>query len=272
MRRWRNAIAAWVALLVSGYIIPRYVWLRRRRLPSGVQYLDTVDAGRLAVSHIRRGHPHLVVVVHGLFKSMNDAQIAAFTRKLEPHFDILVFDLPGHGKSSGETDLSYALAAEAVREVLGYACTLGYSRIGLVGYSMGAAAAIIAVAKGAPVDALVSVSCPSSAIVERGVGAHLYHWPLRAWLWLLGTRVASHVGTEVGPAVYMAALAPVPLLLVHDGLDTLVSRKESEALFAAAMAPKDWLYVPGAPHAWPMASARGVIAWLETNMCEESVI
>jgi hypothetical protein len=121
VRRWQFVILAWIALLGSGHLFLRYIWLRRRRLPSGLQYLPRADAGQLAMSHLQLGHSRLVVVV-------------------------------------------------------------------------------------------------------------------------------------------------------HDGLDTLVRRQESDELFATAMPPKDWLYIPGAPHAWPMASAREVIAWLEKNMREESVI
>jgi fermentation-respiration switch protein FrsA (DUF1100 family) len=103
-------------------------------------------------------------------------------------------------------------------------------------------------------------------IVERGGGAYLIRWPPRSWMWLLGAQIAAQLETEPGSPAYIVRLAPVPLLIMHDRLGTLVGRDESEALFAAARPPKGWLYVPGAPRAWLVASTGEAIGWLERHM------
>lgn len=253
---------------IASIIAPRYVWFRRRDFSDEWQLrtLAFRDHTSMSIAHSKRGHARLVIVAHGLLRAMNDRGLVRLAEALGQRFDVLAFDFPGHGHSAGVTDLSYASAATYLSRVIDYARTLGYTRIASVGYSMGAAASILAAARGAPLNAIVSVSGPAGPRPNQATGGRWATWPWRSWARLMGTRVAQEVHPESWPIEYVGEVSPIPLLIVHHGLDTLVRREDSESLFALARPPKDYLYVPGALHASPMASSAQVIAWLNKAM------
>ena len=76
-------------------------------------------------------------------------------------------------------------------------------------------------------------------------------------------RVSTQVYAEPWTVEYVARVSPVPLLIVHNGLDTLVRRSDSEALFSVAREPKAWIYAPTGLHAWPDATASQVLDWMD---------
>ncbi|NLG50563.1 MAG: alpha/beta hydrolase [Chloroflexi bacterium] len=268
MSRWFRAAAVLGALGLAGIVIPRHLWFRRREFSRSHQLSLLLSQGHpaLAVAHFRQGHPRLVVTAHGLMRSMNDQQMAQLVGVLAERYDVLTFDFRGHGRSEGVSALHFGQAAEDLLRVLHYAASLHYEQVAVIGYSMGAAAAIIAAAQGAPVDAVVSVSCPTPP-PARGdeplqLNTRLWRW----WAWLMGTRIAPTLRIGQWPHTVIARVSPIPLLIVHDGLDTLVSRSGSERLFAAARPPKDYLHVPWALHAMPMASINAIMDWLDYHL------
>jgi len=264
LKTWHKVAIALGAVGFAGVVVPRYLWFRRTRFPQPCERgaLEAADHHELAIAHMRRGHKRLVVTAHGLLRSMNDHNMVSIARALAEHFDVIAFDFPGHGASPGVCAASFANAAQDLRRVIDHGRALGYERIGVIGYSMGAAAAILAAAEGAPVDAVVSVSCPGSLPQGVGLSGQLSTWPWRWWARLMGTRVTPRLDLGPLPVERVGQVAPIPLLIVHCGLDTLVRREGSETLFAVARPPKDYLYVPGALHAMPTASAAQIVTWL----------
>ena len=267
MKAWYKAGIALGAAGFAGVVLLRCLWFKRTGLPQPCEQRTLDVAGqRLAIAHIRRGHRRLIVTAHGLLRSMNDHNMVSLARALGEHFDVLSFDFPGHGASSGVCTISFAEAARSLRKVIDHGRALGYERIDVVGYSMGAAAAILAAAEGAPVDAVVSVSCPGSLPQKATLGERPLGWPWRFWAKLMGTRIAPKVNLGPLPIERVGQVAPIPLLIVHCGLDTLVRREDSETLFAVARPPKDYLYVPGALHAQPNSAIPQIVAWLEKRI------
>lgn len=265
---WFRATAMLGALGLAGVILPRYWWFRRREFNSSHQLRLLLSEGHqgLAVAHFRRGYSRLIVTAHGFMRSMNDAQMVRLTNALTRRYDVLTFDFRGHGRSEGVSNLNFAEAAKDLERVLYYARGLRYDQVAVIGYSMGAAAAIVAAAQGAPVDAVVSVSCPTIPPERSG---ETLQYDTRLWRWwarLMGTRVADTLQIGPWPDTLVDRVSPTPLLIVHDGLDTLVSRSGSERLFAIARHPKDYLHVPWALHAMPMASIGAVMDWLDRHM------
>lgn len=266
MRTWHRLALSAGALTLASIAVPRLVWFRRRRLPmppsSQERSLSLSDGSTVAMAHLRAGHDCLVITAHGLLKGMNERQMVLLAEALLEHFDVLTFDFAGHGRSSAAQELSFGQLVSTLVKIVEHARTLGYRRIGLVGYSMGAAAAIVAASERSPVDAVVSVSCPLA--LSNGLGTRT-SVSTRSWSWwarLMGTRVAPRVRLDPYPIERVGQVSPTPLLIVHNGLDTLVRRDASEALFAVARPPKDYYCVPDGLHAWPMASVGHVTAWL----------
>lgn len=270
MTKWFRATAMLGALGLAGIVLPRYWWFRQREFNSSHQLRLLLSEGRagLAVAHFRRGHSRLIVTAHGFMRSMNDEHMLRLINTLSKRYDVLAFDFRGHGRSEGVNDLNFGEAAEDLHRVLHHARGLHYDQVSVLGYSMGAAAAIIAAAQGAPVDAVVSVSCPTPPPDRSGETLQYDTRIWRGWARLMGTRVADLVRIGPWPDTLVHRVAPTPLLIVHDGLDTLVSRNGSERLFAAARPPKDYLHIPWALHAMPMASIQAVMDWLDRHMPE----
>jgi pimeloyl-ACP methyl ester carboxylesterase len=270
MGRWqRTALVAGI-LGMAGTLYMRFVWFRRLAFPEPCHLVTCTDhAGNaLALAHLPArqvppGRPRLVILAHGLMKSMQHHNMVRLAELLRARFDVLTFDFAGHGHSTGLAELSYSRAGDSLRCVLAQARALGYRRIGVIGYSLGAAAALLTASQGAGWDAVVSVCCPGDYPRQLLGCDRWVTWPWSWWARLMGMRAAPLWRLEPWPIAYVARVAPTPLLVVHHGLDTLVRRAESEALFAAAQAPKDYLYVPYALHDSPLASASPIIDWLD---------
>jgi pimeloyl-ACP methyl ester carboxylesterase len=201
-------------------------------------------------------------------KSMRDPAQVRMDRRLLEHFDVLAFDLRGHGDSPGATDLNFATAADDLQAVLEHARSLDYARIGVIGYSYGAAAAIVAAANGAPIDAVAAVSCPASPTTTGArMLAHVTgSAPHRLWARIMGTRIAETLEAGPWPIHLVRRLNPTPVLVVHCAWDTLIPRRMSESLFAVANAPKQFLLAPRALHASPYTVFDEIIAWFDQQL------
>jgi uncharacterized protein len=81
---------------------------------------------------------HLIVLVHGMWSSW--LEMASLGRDLHQHgFDVLLFDLRGHGQSDSSRLYLGRRERADIRAVMGWAQEAGFSndRIGWLGYSMG---------------------------------------------------------------------------------------------------------------------------------------
>jgi pimeloyl-ACP methyl ester carboxylesterase len=182
--------------------------------------------------------------------------------------DVILYDQAGHGESSGVATLDPAHMAGYLAAVLHDARRRGYSRVGVLGLSLGAATAIHAAAQRAPVDAVASVSCPAAPPQAPG-RAHENAWlarTVRAWYGLLGTRLEAVPRWRNAAIEVVATVAPCPLLVVHCGRDTLISRESSEALYVAAREPRAWILDDRAFHAAPHESVTSILAWLDEQL------
>jgi len=266
LRTWqRRALAC--GLAAGAYLAARW-WFRRRHYGRDWQpsALGAPRGDRIAVTHMGRGRKAAVVVAHGLLKSKNDHRVHALCQYLSRDLDVIAFDWPGHGESDGTCDLDLQSRADELSRIIGHTRSLGYDRVGLVGCSMGAAAAIVAVGQGAPVDALVTVSTPVRPLLA---GKRIPSWPLALFAQMTGTRLAPRIGSRTWPLAWIDRVAPTPLLIVHNGLDTLVPAHDSRALYAVARQPKAYIEAPTALHAATASSQSHIAAWLQSMLDTE---
>jgi uncharacterized protein len=190
-----------------------------------------------------------VVMVHGLGSSRREPlDKAGYLHKAG--YNLLVFDLRGHGQSGGSGTLGYR-EPEDVRAAVAEARSLGPGPVALFGYSLGAAVAVEEGAVDADVSAVVEDSGFSSAgdvVMARFTAiTRLPDIPFAAATVAFGT---ADVGTwlwNVKP-VAMAARLRKPLLAIVSGADTVVPPSEGLALYRAAAGPKVLLEVAGAGH------------------------
>jgi pimeloyl-ACP methyl ester carboxylesterase len=208
------------------------------------------------------GHNALVVVAHGVTASMRHPDIARVVEYLAQTHDVLAFDFRGHGASTGHFEFDFDGSARDLAAAVNWGREKHYQMVAVVGYSLGAASALFAAAKGVAMDAVVLVSCPTAPPFKGPVSRLVYH---RSWYWfirLMGTRLRFPRGPVTWPIDIIPDLPSVPTLVVHTGQDSIVPEQSSELLFESLPGPKRYMLVPEAKHA-RLTDLRPICAWLD---------
>jgi pimeloyl-ACP methyl ester carboxylesterase len=186
-----------------------------------------------------------------LFKGMAQA----FSKE----YDVIVFDFRGHGKSSDVFTWT-ALEQKDLRAITSYAKENKYEKVGVIGFSLGAAIALIEASFHQNIDSVIAVSCPSD------LGKIDFHfWEKDMWRVLMlnfgikgrgkGVRSGSLALQKTRPVDIVDKIAPVPVLFLHGEKDWLVKLSHSQLLFARAKDPKLLTIMEDGGHAERMFDA-----------------
>ncbi len=166
-------------------------------------------------------------------------------------YAVLLIDLPAHGESSGAAITFGAREAQGVNAALGFLSQqLPNEKIGIIGMSLGAAAAVLAKPKG-QVQAMVlesmfptiedaianRVTMPFGKIGYAAAPLLLVQLPLRLGVWPSQLRPISEL-----PSLTM------PILIASGAQDAHTTFAETQRIFDAANYPKLLWKVEGAAH------------------------
>jgi pimeloyl-ACP methyl ester carboxylesterase len=214
--------------------------------------LVTADNHKIAYAQYQAGHVKVIVVAHGFFTSKDAGLLTTFKENLIDAYDVIMFDFRGHGKSSGlfSWTTKEGLDLEAV---LNYARRQQYRKIGLVGFSLGAAISIHVLAKGDAADSFVSVSSPSEfAKID-------YHfWDLDLENDILYNLGEGRRGKGVRPGPFwlkkprpidLVGKIKCPILYVHGDQDWVISCEHSQRLYAKTQSEKKLAIIKDGIHA-----------------------
>jgi fermentation-respiration switch protein FrsA (DUF1100 family) len=152
-------------------------------------------------------------------------------------FNVLAIDYRGYGGSEGKPSLpGLQLDIDAAMRVLLARPDIDSNRIVVFGQSLGGALAIHYVAHSvyrSHIRAVVADSPFSDyrQVAEEKLADLVITWPLK-WL------PTFTVNNDYSPLASVAALSPIPLLLIHGERDGIVGPHHSQALFDAAQEPK----------------------------------
>lgn len=170
-------------------------------------------------------------------------------------FDILVFDLHGWGESArgpvtfGDRETGDILGA--VRFVKEHRSGRAHG-IGLIGFSMGAAAAIRATAQSTDVDALVADASYARLDVQAGRFFQRFAGPLWPVVYAparwFGERLTGTALDTISPLQVVGSITPRPILIIHGTRDRVVDMDDARQLYRAAGPPKILWMVEGAGH------------------------
>lgn len=165
--------------------------------------------------------------------------------------NVLLFDYRGCGESD-TAPLSVGHNEQAdLRAAVGFARErLPGGRIGIVGYSMGGALAILTAATDPSVRAVVT-DCAYASL--REVVAHAYRRrrvpaQLLALTDLLNQWRHGYSLAALRPVDVVGAIAPRPILIIHGGADMVTPVEQGRQLYAAAGEPKELWIVSDVPH------------------------
>lgn len=162
-------------------------------------------------------------------------------------FNVLTFDYRGYGGSEGHPTLGgVQLDIDAAMRVLLERPDVDPDRIIVFGQSLGGALAIYYVAHSQyrrHIRAVVADSAFADYRLEakEKMADFFITWPLQ---WLPDYTVDD----TYAPRRVVAALAPIPLLLIHGERDSIVSPHHSQMLFDAAREPKTLWEIPDRGH------------------------
>lgn len=191
-----------------------------------------------------------VVMVHGWTSSRREPMSKA-GYLLDAGYNVLVFDLRGHGRSDGDyTTLGYA-EPDDVAAAVAFARSRDGGPIALLGYSMGGALAVETGARDADVTSVIEDSGYGSLddVVRAGFQriTGLPATPFALPLVAIGQVDLRMPIARVRPVLDAARLHK-PLLAIVGTADQVVPPAEGFDIFRAAPGPKELLVVPGAGH------------------------
>lgn len=199
------------------------------------------------------GHPVLVLVVPGFWRTRRHPSMVRFARMLDRFgCDSAVVDVRGHGDSGGRygfnRDEHYDVAAVAA------ALLPRYRASALAGFSYGGAISVTAVARDRlPVSALLLISAVADfAMISPRLNLLTLHRHIALSQALKRPRVLWRPkGAGRIRAVDEISSVHVPVCLIHVRNDWLIGHPHAEALYARANEPKELhiLEIPGNYHA-----------------------
>jgi len=162
-------------------------------------------------------------------------------------FNILALDYRGYGDSEGRPTLAgVQLDIDAAMRSLLERPGVDPDHIIVFGQSLGGALAIHYVAHSAYRRHIRAVVVDSAfadyrLMAQQKAADHFITWPLQ-WF------SAFVVDNDYSPLASVAALSPIPLLLIHGERDDVVPAAHSQILFEGAHEPKDYWTIRGSGH------------------------
>jgi len=184
------------------------------------------------------GRDAVVIVCPGFFQSKEAPTFQRLACAVAAECDAVCLDFRGHGRSRRLFTFSARewMDLEAVVEW----AQARYARIGLLGFSLGAATSLTAAARLRVVKTVIAVSAPST--FEE---IEFQWWTPEAirtgWRGMepgSGCRPGFPWMKKPRPIDAVEPLSPTPVLFIHGTSDPIVSHRHSERLYARASAPK----------------------------------
>ena len=223
------------------------------------RYVMTEDGKRIAFFHIKNGFSKVVIIAHGFYNNKDTVLFRKIADAFSKEYDVIVFDFRGHGKSSDVFTWT-ACEQKDLRAITAYAKENNYAKIGVIGFSLGAAIALIEASFHNNIDSVIAVSPP------KDLGSINYHfWEKDMWKDLAlnlgikgrgkGIRSGSLSLQKIRPRDIVDKISPTPVLFLHGEKDWLVKLSHSQLLFNKAKSPKALMIIKDGGHAERMFDA-----------------
>lgn len=202
-------------------------------------FLKARDGVKIAINHHKTGHDEVLIIAHGWFMTKDSSYFTDMAKVFSKNFDVISMDFRGHGKSSGFYTFTSKETMD-LKAVVDYA-KKQYSKVYLMGFSLGGALVLIHSAIEKDVDKVIAISAPHSFIkIENQI------WRKEAWLqtlrkfelirWLT-VRPSLVIGKKIRP-IDIVDKIEVPSLFITGEKDVTVHAWHSEDLYKKAKCEK----------------------------------
>lgn len=213
----------------------------------------TEDNQRIALIHVKGGFSKVVIVAPGFYNNKDTFLFKGITEAFGKEYDVIVFDFRGHGKSSGLFSWT-AYEQKDLQAIISYAKDNHYDKIGVIGFSFGAAIALIVATNHQNIDSLIAVSAPADL---KSMNYHF--WEKDMWEDLMlnfgikgrgkGVRSGNAFLKKIRPIDIVDKISPTPILFLHGEKDWLIKPSHSQRLFERAKEPKSLMIIKDGGHA-----------------------
>lgn len=214
-------------------------------------FLTTSDHQKIAYSHYNCGHDKAIVIAHGFFDSKDSILIKNLKDSLIDVYDVIMFDFRGHGKSNGlftwTSRESYDL-----EKVLDYT-KRNYTKIGLIGFSYGAAVSIQVLSEDKDIASFIAISTPYDS---TKIDYHFWNLDLENDIFYNFGEGGKNKGIRSGP-FWLAKKRPIdligkltcPTLYIHGEKDWVTGNYHSTKLYEKTKAKKKIVIIKNGSHA-----------------------
>lgn len=213
-------------------------------------FLKTQDGIKIAINHHRAGHDEVLIIAHGWFMTKDSACFSDMAKVFSEKFDVISMDFRGHGKSSGFYTFTSKEPMD-LKTVVNYAKNR-YSKVYLMGFSLGGALVLIHSALEKDVDKVIAVSAPHSFIkIENQM------WRKEAWFhslrkfelirWVT-VRPSLIIGRKIRP-IDIVGKIEVPTLFIAGKKDVTVRAWHTKSLYRIAKCKKHFELFENGCHA-----------------------
>jgi fermentation-respiration switch protein FrsA (DUF1100 family) len=279
VKRWLKTIIILAAMIIAAFIGTSaylgYSMTKVTRAPltgspadEGLKYEDVSfesSQDNLALSGWllpAEGSDKVIIMLHGSDGNRNDTSIGTLkiAAELVHHgYGVLMFDLRGHGESGGNRLSAGYYEQRDLVGAIDFVKGRGFQNIGVLGFSMGAATAILTAAHSDDIKCIVSDSCFAdiTEIMKREFNKRtsapgFFLEPVLFMVKLFyGVDFAA-----VKPVEAVSKIAPRPIFFIHGAADTFVPPEHAQRLLEASNNPSNELwYIPGADHVMSYATA-----------------
>ncbi len=272
MKWWQISTIVVVFVLVSAYVgLSIYLGnstTRVERVPVdespadlGLDYEDVEFASHDDALTLRgwylpvKDSDGIIITVHGGESHRADPSIGMLdiaAALVEHNYNVLMFDLRGHGESDGNRMSAGYYEKNDLLGAVEFSKDRGFERIGVLGFSMGGATALMTAAESSDIDCVVSDSAYADLadIMGREFKARsgfpeFFLSPVLAMVKLIYD-VDFRV---IKPVEAVPQISPRPVFFIHGADDTFVPTEHVHRLAEASDNPRNELWIaPGAEH------------------------
>lgn len=204
-------------------------------------FLKSEDNIRVAINHyFSKDRNEVLIVCPGWFMCKDARAFKLMSEDLFSFVDVMTMDFRGHGRSSNFFTFS-AKEYLDLKAVVEYAKER-YSKVSVMGFSLGGATSIIYASKYKGISALIAVSSPVEfKKIEYKVFKKEAYWPTieKFELWRCFTiRPGNMFLNKINPIDVVQDISPIPAFFIAGEKDPTVFNWHAEALYEKAGEPK----------------------------------